>query len=378
MVNIEDLIPIEFVVNGIPVKAKVSAKLSLLRFLRDEMGLMGTKDGCSNGHCGACSVIIDGKLTRSCLVKMIRLEGAKIETIEGLTANGSLDPIQQAYIDAGAVQCGFCTPGMIMSTKALLDANSNPTTKDIKKHLTQNRNLCRCTGYVNIIKAVQLAAERRAGKSKHEAVPDGALPQNPIMDDIAEKIVVGKQQYADDLVMEGTLYGKILWSVHPHAEILSLDTSEAEAIPGVRAIITAKDIPGKNQTGIVIRDQPAIAGDKVRYIGDSVASVFADTSEIAAEAVGRIKVEYKVLPAIFSPGEAAKSDAPKIHEKGNLLHRVSIQRGDIEEAFKKCSVVVEGDYTTPFIEHGFLEPESGLAYPSEDGGVIIKYPTQCA
>ncbi|MBN2257345.1 MAG: molybdopterin-dependent oxidoreductase [Anaerolineaceae bacterium] len=374
----DNLIPIELTVNGKPVKAEVTAKQSLLRFLRDDLGLMGTKDGCSDGHCGACSVIIDGKLTRSCLVKVNRLDGANIITIEGLAISGELDPIQQAFIDAGAIQCGFCTAGMIMSAKALLDANPEPSVNDIKKALAQNRNLCRCTGYVNIIKAIQLAAERRAGKSKHQGPPAGAMPQHAMLDDVAEEIVTGKKQYADDLLMEDMLYGKVLWSAHPHAEILSIDTSEAEALPGVRAVITAKDIPGKNQSGIVIRDQPAIAEKKVRYIGDSVASVFADRPEIAAEALGRIKVEYKVLPGVFSPLDAAKPDAPKVHEKGNLLHRVSIVRGDVEEAFKKCKVVIEGDYTTPFIEHGFLEPESGLAYTTDDGGVVIKYPTQCA
>jgi aldehyde oxidoreductase len=374
----EDLIPIEFNVNGKDVKTRVTARQSLLRFLRDDLGLMGTKDGCSNGHCGACSVIIDGKLTRSCLIKVSRLEGAKIETVEGLTANGEMDPIQQSFLDAGAIQCGFCTPGMIMSTKALLDTNPNPSVPEIKKHLTQNRNLCRCTGYANIIKAVQLAAERRAGRSKHKETPVGTLPSHPIMDDVAKKIVMGGLQYADDLVMEGMLFGKVLWAAHPHAEIISVDTSEAEALTGVRAVITAKDIPGKNQCGIVIRDQPAIAEKKVIYIGDSVASVFADTPEIAMDALTRIKVEYRVLPGVFSPADAAKPDAPKVHEKGNLLHRVSIVRGNSDMAFKSCKVVVEGDYTTPFIEHGFLEPESGLAYPSEDGGLIIKYPTQCA
>jgi aldehyde oxidoreductase len=378
MVIDENLIPIEFGVNGKTIQARVDPRQSLLRFLRDELGLMGTKDGCSNGHCGACSVIIDGKLTRSCLIKVSRLQGSNIETIEGLSAGGSLDLIQQAFIDAGAVQCGFCTPGMIMSTKALLDSNPNPEAAEIKKHFTQNRNICRCTGYVNIIKAVRLAAERRAGKSIHEALQPGILPQHPIMDNIAEQVVAGKQQYADDLKVDGMLFGKVLWAAHPHAEILGIDVSEAEALPGVRAVITARDIPGKNQAGIVIRDQVAIAEKKVIYIGDSVASVFADTLEIASDALSKIKVEYKVLPGVFSPAEAARPDAPKVHEKGNLLHRVSIVRGDIEEVFKTCAVVVEGDYTTPFIEHGFLEPESGLAYPSNDGGVTIKYPTQCA
>ena len=374
----DDLVQVELTVNGKLIKANVPPKQSLLRFLRDDLDLMGTKDGCSNGHCGACSVIIDGKLTRSCLVKVIRLEGSKIETIEGLAANGSLDPIQQAFIDAGAVQCGFCTAGMIMSTKALLDVNPNPGVDEIKKHLTQNRNLCRCTGYVNILNAVQLAAKRRAGTSTHEPVSANAEPQHPIMDGIAEQIVTGSLKYADDLTMDGMLHGKILWSAHPHAEIIKVDTSEAEAMPGVRAVITARDIPGKNQCGMVIQDQPAIADKKVRYIGDSIASVFADTPEIAAEAVARIKVEYKVLPGVFSPEEAARPDAPLIHDKGNRMHQVYIERGDVEDAFKKCAVVIEGDYSTPFIEHGFLEPESGLGYPSEDGGVIIKYPTQSA
>ena len=155
----EDLIPIEFSVNGKIVQARVTPKQSLLRYLRDELGLMGTKDGCSNGHCGACSVIIDGKVTRSCLVRVNRLEGAKVETIEGLAANGTLDPIQQSFIDAGAIQCGFCTPGMIMSAKALLDANPNPDAAEIKKHLTLNRNICRCTGYVKIVEAIRRASE---------------------------------------------------------------------------------------------------------------------------------------------------------------------------------------------------------------------------
>lgn len=378
MINAEDLIPIELTINGNPITSQVSAKQSLLRYLRDDLGLMGTKDGCSNGHCGACSVIIDGKLTRSCLVKVSRLDGARIETIEGLITNGNLDPIQQAFIDAGAVQCGFCTAGMIMCTKALLDANPNPSVPEIKKALTQNRNLCRCTGYVNIIKAIQLAAMRRAGTSLHQDLSPTAEPQHPIMDNIATQVVTGKMQYADDLKMDGMLFGKILWSAHPHAEIISVNTTEAEVMPGVKAVITARDIPGKNQCGMVIPDQPAIASTKVRYIGDSIACVFAETPEMAAAAVANIKVEYKVLTGIFSPQDAAKPDAPRIHDKGNLMHQVSIDRGDVEEAFKKCAVIVEGDYTTPFIEHGFIEPESGLAYLDEDGGVVIKYPTQSA
>ena len=354
--------------------------MTVLRFLRDRMGLLGVKDGCSTGHCGACMVLVDGKATRACLVKMAKLDQRRVETIEGLAKDGVLHPIQQAFIESGAVQCGFCTPGMIMTAKALLDANLHPTRDEIKKALSQNRNLCRCTGYVKIFEAIELAAEWMAdGRSRPQAAAEqDATAGKSLTDQIARDMVTGENKFGDDLAMEGMLHGKILWAAHPHARILSIDTRQAEAMQGVAAVITAKDIPGVNQAGVVVRDQPAIAADKVRYIGDSLAAVFADSAETAETAVQAIRVEYEVLPGVFSPDEAAQPDAPKVHEKGNLLHQAEIVRGDVEAAFRGCAVVVEETYTTPFIEHAFLEPESGIAYLDGDGGLVLKIGTQTA
>lgn len=382
-----ETIHVQLSVNGQEVRAEVPAHLSLMRFLRDHMRLTGPKDGCSTGHCGACTVVLDGKATRSCLVRMSKANGARVETIEGLARDGQLHPLQQAFIEHGAVQCGFCTPGMIMTAKALLDANLQPTPDEIKSALTQNRNMCRCTGYVKIIEAIQDAAERlAAGETYAPPLPEGGDQVNMTMlprDSVG--LVTGTTRFGDDMHVEGMLHGKILWAAHPHAEILSIDTSGAEAVEGVALVVTARDIPGKNQAGLVFRDQPAIAADKVSYIGDSVAAVFAETLEIAEAATANIRVEYRPLPGVFSPEEAARPDAPLVHAvdkaptaKGNLLHHAKIERGDVDAAFAQCAVVLEETYTTPFIEHAFLEPESGIAFPTDDGGVTLQMGTQCA
>ena len=380
-----ETIDVRLTVNGQDMAARVPGDLSLMRYLRDTLRLTGTKDGCSSGHCGSCTVILNGKATRSCLVRMSKVNGANVETIEGLSRNGQLHPIQQAFIDNGAVQCGFCIPGMILSAKALLDSNPQPTAEEIKSALASNRNLCRCTGYVKIIEAIQDAADRLAARVPY-APPDetGQVDATMLARD-AIGLVTGATQFGDDIHMEGMLHGKILWAAHPHAEILSIDTSPTEAMEGVALVITAQDIPGQNQAGLVFRDQPAIAADRVRYIGDSVAAVFADTREIAEAALHKIQVEYRPLPGVFSPEEAARPDAPQVHAthkaptaRGNLLHHAKIERGDVEAAFQQCAVVFEETYTTPFIEHAFLEPESGIAFPDQDGGVTIHMGTQCA
>jgi CO/xanthine dehydrogenase Mo-binding subunit/aerobic-type carbon monoxide dehydrogenase small subunit (CoxS/CutS family) len=370
-------IHVVFNLNGNNVSATVPETKTLLRFLRDDLRLTGAKNGCSTGHCGACTVIMNGKAQRSCLVKMARVNNAEIETIEHLEQNGRLHPIQRAFIESGAVQCGFCSPGMIMSAKALLTANPDPSARDIQEHLTKNKNYCRCTGYVKIIEAIQLSARWMAdAKLIPEETKGAEKIDRSVRYKTAREFVTGGLKFGDDMLLENMVYGRILWATFPHAKILSIDTSEAEAFPGVAGVVTAKDIPGKNQCGIVIRDQPAIASDVVRYIGDSVAAVFAETSEIAEAALSKIKVEYKELPGVFSPEEAAKPDAPKLHEKGNLLHQVAIVRGDVDEAFKNCAVIVEDNYSTPAIEHAFIEPESGLGFPTEDGGVEIRIGSQ--
>ncbi len=368
---------LSFKVNGQEMHASVPRDMLLLDYLRTELNLVGTKNGCATGHCGACTIVMNGKARRACLVKMGKVEAAKITTIEGLSQNGELHPIQQAFVETSASQCGFCTPGVVMTAKALLDKNPNPSRTEITKALTTNNNICRCTGYVPIMDGIQLAARRMQETSPQDILPEAeVLYSNLQLRQSAIDKVTGKLSYGDDRYIAGMLHGKILWSAHPHARILNIDTSQAEKLEGVVKVITAEDIPGKNLCGLVIRDQPAIAADKVRYIGDAVASVFAETPEIAAEALDLIKVAYEVLPAVFSPEEAAKQGAPKVHEKGNLLRHAEIMRGDVDEAFEKCAVVIESQYTTPFIEHGFLEPESGLAYPDGEGGIVLELGTQ--
>jgi len=384
-----ETISVALTVNGQPVQAVAPREVTLLEFLRERLHLTGTKNGCSTGHCGACTVILNGKATRACLVKMgsPRLAGATVETIEGLapaaargrTPEDKLHVLQAAFIEHNAVQCGFCSPGLLMSAKALLDQQPLPSADEIKAALTQNHNLCRCTGYVSIIAAIQDAAQRLA--AGEEWVDQATVRQtlaidSPRLRSDAIDLATGATSFADDLRVEGLLHGKILWAAHPSAEILSIDTSAAEAMPGVVRVITARDIPGENICGLVTLDQPAIAADRVRSIADPIAAVIAKSEATAEGALNRIRVAYRPLPGVFTPEEAARPDAPKVHATGNLLHRSQIVRGDVDKAFQRCAVVVEHTYTTPRIEHAFLEPESGIGFPTEDGGVLIRMGTQ--
>ncbi len=367
---------VTLIVNGQAVTRTVPADLNLLQFLRDELGLTGAKDGCSSGHCGACTVIVESKAQRACLLRIGKLNGAHVETIEGLAADGSLHALQEAFIAHGAVQCGFCTPGMIMSAAALLKRNPAPSVEDIRRTLTQNHNICRCTGYVRIIAAIADAARHLAEGRAYPASPETANATQLRRDAVG--LVSGRTRFADDITLPNMLWGKVRWADHPHARVLNVDAVEASAVPGVVIVLTARDVPGRNAFGRVIPDQPAFAQDVVRYIGDPVACVFAETLAAAEEACQLIKVDYEVLAGVFSPEAAARPDAPRLHERGNLLKEARVRRGDADEALAGCEFVVEGEYTTPFVEHGYLEPESGLALPDDDGGVTLLVPTQAA
>lgn len=367
---------IALTVNGRLMTAHVSPDLSLLRFLRDYLGLTGTKDGCSTGHCGACTVIVNGKAQRACLLKLGKLTGAAVETIEGMAPDGHLHPLQESFIENNAVQCGYCAPGVIMSAKALLDRNPDPSDGDIRKTLTTNRNLCRCTGYINILKAIKDAAPYAAEGREYPAGEETANATILRRDAVGH--VTGKTRYADDIPSDGFLHGKVRWADHPSAEILSIDTADAERMAGVVAVLTAKDVPGRNVFGLVTPDQPVFAADRVRYIGDALAVVFAETPGTAAAARDAIKVEYRPLPGVYTPFEAAAPDAPKVHADGNLLKDMRVTRGDVDKAFSECAAIVERDYTTPFVEHAFIEPESGLGFADADGGVTVKIACQAA
>lgn len=367
---------IELTVNSEAVTACVSPDLSLLRFLREYLHLLGAKDGCSEGHCGACTVLVNGKAQRACLLKMGKLAHADITTIEGLARDGHLHPLQESFIANNAVQCGFCSPGMIMSALALLQKNPSPTEQEIRKTLTTNRNLCRCTGYVNILKAIQDAAAHMADNKSY---PAGAETANAtVLRRDAVKSVTGTMRYADDIEPDGCLHGKVRWTDYPSAEILSIDLADAERVPGVVAVLTAKDVEGRKAFGLVTADQPVFATDRVRYIGDALAVVFAETLDAAERARDLIRVEYRVLPGVYTPFEAAAPGAPRVHDDGNLLKEMQVKRGDVDAAFAQCAVVLERDYTTPFVEHAFIEPESGFGIPDADGGVTVQIANQAA
>lgn len=364
----------KFSVNGEPVVFESEDSLSLLRFLREELHLMGTKNGCEKGHCGACTVIVDGKAVRSCLLRMGKMQGTQVETIENLAPGGRLHPLQRAFIAEGAIQCGFCTPGMVMSAKALLDKNPHPTDEEIKKAL--KFNICRCTGYAVIIRAIHRAARMMDGERDSAPVTASDVVSVgmglPKVDAAAK--VRGFPIFADDYIAPGMLIGKLLFSEYAHARIVSIDVSAAEQAPGVALVLTGKDIPGRNAFGLFRAEQPVLAENEVKYLGEPVAAVFAETREQAEAARALIKVEYGRLPAVLSPFDAMKPNCPPVHatHADNIAHEVHVRKGDVDKAFAKADVVVEGDYYTPAIEHAYLEPEACLAKPDGDnGGVTV-------
>ena len=375
-------------VNGVPHRISVLPDTTLLQVLRDELHLTGTKNGCGQGHCGACTVIVarpepgrracpehsrrDGRAVRSCVTRAARLDGAQVETIEGLARGDELHPLQQAFIEQGAVQCGFCTPGMIMAAKALLDANPRPTRGEIVKALTPN--LCRCTGYASIVRAVQEASgERQPVQAPETDEVRTRIVGEPVPRPDARAKVTGQAIFASDLYFENMLHAKVLRSAYPHARIRRIDTSKARALPGVAAVLTADDIPGTRTHGTFRADWPTLCWDKVRYTGDALALVAAESETIAEQALSLIEAEYEPLPGVFSPQQALAPGAPLVHNgtPGNLLKHIKVCKGDIGAGFAQADVIVEQEYRTPFIEHAYLEPEAGVAVPGPDGRITV-------
>ena len=359
-----------FFVNGCQVST--SKKQSLLRFLRDEMHLTSVKDGCSQGACGACTVLIDGETCKACVVQTDRLEGRSIITVDGLS-KWEAEVYTYAYGEAGAVQCGFCIPGMVICTKGLLDRNPDPTEEEIKYAL--RNNYCRCTGYVKIIAAVKLAAKiMRAGKIPAAGADDWLLGSRVHRLDVEEK-VLGYGKYPDDYYLDGMCYGTALRSKYPRARVLSIDTAAAKALPGVIDVFTAADIPGENKIGHLKHDQYTMipVGGLTHYLGDAIALVAAEDMETAEKAKKLIKVEYEVLPAVHNIQEAAAEGAPLVfdEETTNVQAYKHVSRGNAEEAISKAAHVISHHFETPWTEHAFLEPECAVAYIDDDGDVMI-------
>ena len=359
-----------FHVNGKTVSTE--KKQTLLRFLRDELHLTSVKDGCSQGACGACTVIIDGETCKACVPTTDRLEGKNILTVEGLS-DWESRVFTYAYGEAGAVQCGFCIPGMVMCTKALLDKNPDPTEGEIRYAL--RNNYCRCTGYVKIIAAVKLSARiLREGVIPSDSATDWKIGSRVHRLDVEEK-VLGTGKYPDDFYMDGMCYGSALRSKYPRARVLSIDTSAAKELPGVVGVFTAEDIPGQNKIGHLKHDQYTMipVGGLTHYLGDAIALVAAVDMETAEKAKKLIKVEYEVLPAVHSIEEAKAPDAPLVfdEETSNVQAYKHVSRGNAQEAISHAAHVISRHFETPWTEHAFLEPECAVSYIDEDGDVMI-------
>ena len=350
---------------------------TLLDVLRLRLHLTGVKNGCGEGECGACTVLLDEVPVHSCILPAFKANGRAVTTIEGLGRPDALHPLQESFIRHGAIQCGFCTPGMILAAKGLLDQTPNPDEEQIKRYL--KGNLCRCTGYYPIIAAIQeatgiLQGRREAswGRSFRPTSDEDRIG-HPLLDKEVVEKATGQLAFSDDLQREEVLWGKLLLSRLPHAEILGVDTSLAEQVRGVCKVLTSKDVPGPNRYG---GNRPVFADKKARFIGDVIAAVFAETREAAEEAVRKIRVDFRPLPVVSTPADALRPDAPLIHEEGNICGRTELQLGDIEKGFQEADVVVEDEYATPCLEHGYLEPEAGLGAPEPDGGVTVWIGTQ--
>ena len=357
-----------FTVNGQTVQAEKNQKL--IRFLRDELRLTSVKDGCSEGACGTCHVLIDGKATKACVPSTDKLEGKTILTVEGLS-DWEKDVYTYAFGKAGAVQCGFCIPGMVISAKALLDANPAPTREEVAFAI--RNNICRCTGYVKIIDGILLAAEIfRNGKLPEEKKTGYGVGERAVRVDVAEK-VQGYGKYPDDLYVDGMLYASAVRSKYPRARVLAIHKEKAEALPGVVGVYTAEDIPGEIKVGHLQQDWDAMipVGRITHYLGDAICLVAAETKEALEQAKALVEIDYEPLKPVFSPTYASQPFAPLVHESGNLLCEKHVSRGNADQAIRDADYVLMYHYETPYTEHAFLEPECAVAYPDEDGLTIL-------
>lgn len=354
-------------INGRIYETETDKKL--IRYLRDDLRLTSVKDGCSEGACGTCTLIVDGKATRACIPMVSKMEGKKILTVEGLSQREK-EVYGYAFAKAGAVQCGFCIPGMVMCAKALLDANPTPDRLEVIAAI--RNNVCRCTGYKKIIEAILLSARiLREGlpvKEEQGKVPVGMAMQRI---DAREK-VLGTGEYPDDVYLDGMIYASAVRSKYPRARVLAIHTEKARELQGVVGVFTANDIPGDIKVGHLKQDWDALipVGGMTHYLGDAICLVAAESMEVLEEAKSLVEVDYEVQDGVFDPFEALKEGAPKVHESGNILAHEHLIRGDAGQAIAGAKYKVTNHYETPWTEHAFLEPETAVAMPFDDGVFI--------
>src|SRR6266700_4321671 len=418
---------LELRINGMIKSLDVASNESLMTVLRQE-GYYSVKHGCETGACGACTVLVDGMPRPSCVTLAAQVGGGTLTTVESLGSARKLHPLQEAFIDTGAIQCGFCTPGMVLSAHALLKRNPNPTEDEIRDALSGN--LCRCTGYVKPIQAIQRAAAILRGEkmapislpdsggnfqpwdpgrsplefAEHEANRQGDDSDSTgVSTDLnivgkaerkvdAVKLVTGKPAFVDDIELRGLLHGRLLTSPHAHAIIRNIDVSRARALPGVHAVLTYKDVPripyttaGQSWPEPGPHDQYCL-DYRVRFVGDRVAAIAAATPEIAEQALKLIDVEYETLPALFDPRKAMELDAPRLHPEPESYHihdasrniaaHLQAEVGDVERGFAESDLVVEGEYIVPQVQQTPIENHIVITYWDEDDRLVVRTSTQ--
>ena len=360
---------VTFELNGQVIQT--DADKDLLSFLRKDIGIKSAKDGCSEGACGTCSVLIDGVSRRACTQSVKKLDGKRVTTLEGLS-----DYEKQVYAycfaNAGAVQCGFCIPGMVISAKGLLDKNPSPTVKEVAQGLVGN--ICRCTGYKKIFDAILMAAEFfRDNKAVPEHKSTGRIAEDVFRIDAYTK-TLGTGEYVDDMELPDMVYASAVRTSYPRAVVEDIDISKAQAYPGVIAVLTAADIPGHNKHGHLAKDWDVLIakGDTTRYVGDAIVLVVAETEEALEAAKALVEISYTPLKPLTSPRMALEEGAPQLHPSGNVLRHDRVKRGgDVDEAFANSKYVVSHVYHTPFTEHAFMEPECAVCKNNGEDGLTI-------
>ncbi len=367
---------IDFTVNGNRWSGEPEAGETLLDFLRERLRLTGTKCGCRTGDCGTCKVLLDGEAVNSCTLLVKKLDGKSIITIEGLAQGDELHPVQKAFVETGAIQCGFCTPGMVIQSAALLLKNPQPSEGEIVAAL--GNNLCRCTGYVKIVKAVQLAAGLLPASPANPAQGIGAAV--PVYDAVNK--VTGRLKYLSDMQLPDLAYGKILYSPHAHARIKAIDASQALALPGVLAVATCFNTPQIKYNSALRFERHNIPADEmifapvVRFVGDRVAAVAAISPGIAAKAISLIKVDYEVLPAVFESETALRPESPQIQPGGNLVAEIKAEAGNLAEGMAASDYVFTDKLCTPRPSPLALEPHACIANYEEDDKLTVWSTTQ--
>ncbi|HUU85964.1 MAG TPA: selenium-dependent xanthine dehydrogenase [Phycisphaerae bacterium] len=361
---------VSFTLNGRAVSTPVEEGETLLDVLRERFGITSPKNGCQpQASCGSCTVLVNGKALLSCVMPAARVNGKDVVTNEGLP-DDVRQQVSDCFVRAGAVQCGFCIPGIVSRTVALVENNPAPTRDQITHEL--RAHLCRCTGYTKIIDAVEMYAGVRRGEALPAADSSGKIGTR-LDRYTGQATALGDRDFVDDMHADGMLFGAPRLADHPRAVVRRIDASAAERIDGVVRVMTAADVPGQRYVGLIEQDWPIFVavGEETRYVGDVIAVVVARSGRAARRAADAIDVEYEVLDPVADPHAALAPGAPKVHPAGNLLSHSRITRGDSEKALADSAHVVEQTFRTQRVEHLYLEPESCLAVPDGDGGLQV-------